>query len=83
MNDPPFISSPIGIIMTALIRGACCSFVLLFLSSPAPLESRKTPGRPFELTRRESLYNDLTEMSKYMPPLEQALAYGKAAGEFS
>jgi glyoxylase-like metal-dependent hydrolase (beta-lactamase superfamily II) len=36
-----------------------------------------TPGTQFQLTRPDSLYDDLTEMNKYMPMLEQALASGK------
>ena len=36
-----------------------------------------TPGTQFELTRPDPLYDDLTEMNKYMPQLEQALASGK------
>src|SRR5215471_7833736 len=36
-----------------------------------------TPGTQFELTRPDSLYDDLTEMNKYMPALEKALASGK------
>ncbi len=39
-----------------------------------------TPGTQFELTRTDSLYDDLTEMSKYMPKLEQALATGNGEG---
>ena len=39
-----------------------------------------TPGTQFELTRPDSLYDDLTEMNKYMPKLEQALATGKGEG---
>ncbi len=38
-----------------------------------------TPGTQFELTRPDSLYDDLTEMNKYMPALEKALASGKQA----
>jgi cyclase len=38
-----------------------------------------TPGTQFELTRPDSLYDDLTEMNKYMPMLEQALASGKSS----
>ena len=38
-----------------------------------------TPGTQFELTRPDSLYDDLTKMSKYMPQLEQALASGNRA----
>ncbi len=38
-----------------------------------------TPGTQFELMRPDSLYDDLTEMNKYMPMLEQALASGKSA----
>jgi len=36
-----------------------------------------TSGTQFELTRPDSLYDDLTEMNKYMPMIEQALASGK------
>ena len=39
-----------------------------------------TPGTQFQLTRPDSLYDDLTEMGKYMPQLEQALAAGKGQG---
>jgi glyoxylase-like metal-dependent hydrolase (beta-lactamase superfamily II) len=39
-----------------------------------------TPATQFELTRPDSLYDDLTEMNKYMPMLEQALASGKGQG---
>jgi cyclase len=39
-----------------------------------------TLATQFELTRPDSLYDDLTEMNKYMPMLEQALASGKGAG---
>ena len=39
-----------------------------------------TPATQFELTRPDSLYDDLTEMNKYMPQLEQALASGKGQG---
>jgi len=39
-----------------------------------------TPGTQFELTRPNPLYDDLTEMSKYMPMLEQTLASGKGQG---
>ena len=39
-----------------------------------------TPGTQFELTRPDSLYDDLTEMNKYMPIIEQALASGKGQG---
>src|SRR5271169_4032975 len=39
-----------------------------------------TPGTQFELTRPDPLYDDLTEMSKYMPMLEQALASAKGQG---
>lgn len=39
-----------------------------------------TPGTQFELTRPDSLYDDITEMNKYMPMLEQALASGKGPG---
>lgn len=38
-----------------------------------------TPTTQFELTRPDSLYDDLTEMNKYMPMLEQALASGKSS----
>jgi cyclase len=38
------------------------------------------PSTQFELTRSDSLYHDLTEMNKYMPMLEQALASGKGQG---
>jgi glyoxylase-like metal-dependent hydrolase (beta-lactamase superfamily II) len=33
-----------------------------------------TPSTQFELTRPDSLYDDLTEMNKYMPAIEKALA---------
>ena len=36
-----------------------------------------TPATQFELTRPDSLYDDLTEMSKYMPRSSKALASGK------
>jgi glyoxylase-like metal-dependent hydrolase (beta-lactamase superfamily II) len=36
-----------------------------------------TPATQFELTRPDSLYDDLTEMNKYMPAIEKALASGK------
>ena len=36
-----------------------------------------TPSTQFELTRPDSLYDDLTEMNKYMPAIEKALASGK------
>lgn len=39
-----------------------------------------TPATQFELTRLDPLYDDLTEMNKYMPMLEQALASGKDPG---
>ncbi len=39
-----------------------------------------TPATQFELTRPDSLYDDLTEMNKYMPQLEQALSSGKGPG---
>lgn len=39
-----------------------------------------TPATQFELTRPDSLYDDLTEMNRYMPQLEQALASGKGQG---
>ena len=38
-----------------------------------------TAATQFELTRPDSLYDDLTEMNKYMPALEKALASGKRA----
>ena len=39
-----------------------------------------TPSTQFELTRPDSLYDDLTEMNKYMPMIEQALASNKGQG---
>ena len=39
-----------------------------------------TPSTQFELIRPDPLYDDLTEMNKYMPMLEQALASGKGSG---
>jgi cyclase len=36
-----------------------------------------TPATQFELTRPDPLYDDVTQMNKYMPMLEQALASGK------
>ncbi len=38
------------------------------------------PATQFELTRPDPLYDDITEMNKYMPQLEQALASGKSQG---
>jgi glyoxylase-like metal-dependent hydrolase (beta-lactamase superfamily II) len=35
-----------------------------------------TPGTQFELTRPDPLYDDLTEINKYMPVIEKALASG-------
>ena len=35
------------------------------------------PSTQFELTRPDSLYDDLTAMNKYMPAIEKALASGK------
>jgi glyoxylase-like metal-dependent hydrolase (beta-lactamase superfamily II) len=36
-----------------------------------------TPATQFELTRPDSLYDDLTEMNKYIPAIEKALESGK------
>ena len=36
-----------------------------------------TPSTQFELTRPDSLYDDLTAINKYMPMPEQALALNK------
>lgn len=41
---------------------------------------RQHASTQFELTRPDSLYDDLTEMSNYMPQLEQPLASGRRAG---
>ncbi len=39
-----------------------------------------TPATQFELTRPDSLYDDVTQMNKYVPMIEQALASGKGPG---